>query len=336
MNAGSIEPFFPILVSTICPCIMRNCYFAGLLLAILSIPSCSTGTMLAERPVDALSLPVADPFILYEDGAYYLYGTGAANGIAVYVSRDLHNWNREPDLALHKKDSYGEKWFWAPEVYHVGDKYYMYYSAEERICVATADSPTGPFVQAIHEPIIPYGAIDNSLFFDKDGKPWLFFVKFNHGNQIWSARLEDDLMHIKSGTEKKCLEMDQEWEKVLPTVNEGPFVLYHGGLYYLTYSANGYQSPQYGIGYATSNSPAGPWTKYEGNPIYQCVGGLEGVGHHAFFHDAKGKRRIVFHSHYAPGRIQPRITHISDYLFEKDGTLVISPKFFTPWTTQNE
>ena len=52
--------------------------------------------------------------------------------------------------------------------------------------------------------------------------------------------------------------------------------------------------------------------------------------------DAKGKGRIVFHSHYAPGRIQPRITHISDYHFKKDGTLVISPGFFTPWTLQNE
>ena len=91
-----------------------------------------------ERPAGAQSLPVADPFILYESGTYYLYGTGAANGIAVYVSNDLHSWSGKTDLALHKKDSYGEKWFWAPEVYHVGDKYYMYYSAQERICVATS------------------------------------------------------------------------------------------------------------------------------------------------------------------------------------------------------
>lgn len=303
-----------------------------LLLSLLVTFSCCTGKQVLERPADAQSIPLADPFILYEDGTYYLYGTGAANGIAVYVSKDLREWSRKPTLALHKKDSYGDKWFWAPEVYHVGNKYYMYYSAQERICVATSDFPTGPFIQTRQEPIVPYGAIDNSLFFDKDGQPWLFFVKFNHGNQIWAARLEDDLLHIQSGTEKKCLEMSQDWEKVWPTVNEGPFVLYHNGLYYLTYSANSYESPQYGIGYATAPSPDGPWTKYEGNPIYQCVGGLEGVGHHAFFQDAKGNGRIVFHSHNAPGKIQPRITHISDYHFAQDGTLVISPQYFTPWT----
>lgn len=313
---------------------MRRTSFALLLLSALTAFSCAAGKTV-ERPAGAQSLPVADPFILYESGTYYLYGTGAANGIAVYVSNDLHSWSGKMDLALHKKDSYGDKWFWAPEVYHVGDKYYIYYSAQERICVATSSSPTGPFVQAVKEPIVPYGAIDNSLFFDKDGQPWLFFVKFNGGNQVWSARLEDDLLHIKPGSEKKCLEMSQEWERIWPTVNEGPFVLYHDGLYYLTYSANSYESPRYGIGYATASTLDGPWTKFEGNPIYQCVGSLEGVGHHAFFLDAKGKGHIVFHSHNAPGKIHPRITHISDYRFEKDGALVISPDYFTPWMKQD-
>ena len=183
--------------------------------------------------------------------------------------------------------------------------------------------------------MVIYGSIDNTLFFDKDGKPWLFFVKFNNGNQIWSARLKEDLLHIVPGSERKCLEMSQEWERVWPAVNEGPFVLYHNGLYYLTYSANSFESPKYGIGYATAASPEGPWIKYEGNPIYQCVGGLEGVGHHAFFQDADGKGRIVFHSHNAPGVIGPRVVHISNYHFEKDGRLVISPAFFTPWLKLN-
>ena len=283
------------------------------------------------RPANAQSVPVADPFILYEDGIYYLYGTGAANGIAVYVSEDMQSWASAPSLALNKEDSYGNRWFWAPEVYHVGDKYYMYYSAEEHICVATSNSPTGPFVQSDKSPIVPYKAIDNTLFFDKEGNPWLFFVKFNDGIQIWSARLEEDLIHIIPGSEQKCLEMSQEWEKVWPSVNEGPFLLYHNGLYYLTYSANSFESPYYGIGYATAPSPEGPWTKFENNPVYQCVGSLEGVGHHSFFKDKSGKDRIVFHSHNAPGKIGPRIIHISDYNFKKDGTLVISPAYFTPW-----
>ena len=305
-------------------------FCAALLLAVATALSCSSSKTVA-RPDNARSLPVADPFILYEDGTYYLYGTGARDGIAVYVSNNLYEWSGQASLALHKKDSYGSRWFWAPEVYHIGSTYYMYYSAEERICVATSSSPLGPFVQAVQEPIVPYGAIDNSLFIDQEGNPWLFYVKFDKGNQIWAARLEDDLLHIKQGTERKCLEMSQEWEKVWPTVNEGPFVLHHKGLYYLTYSANNYQSPLYGIGYATAQSPGGPWTKHPGNPVYQSVGGLEGVGHHAFFRDTAGQGRIVFHSHHSSGTVQPRVIHISEYRFDRDGRLVISPKFFTPW-----
>ena len=48
-------------------------------------------------------------------------------------------------------------------------KFYMYYSADEHICVATADSPAGPFTQSKKEPqIADEKCIDNSLFIDDD------------------------------------------------------------------------------------------------------------------------------------------------------------------------
>ena len=37
-------------------------------------------------------IPFADPFIYYEDGTYYLYGTGSEDGIAVATSKDLKTW----------------------------------------------------------------------------------------------------------------------------------------------------------------------------------------------------------------------------------------------------
>jgi beta-xylosidase len=238
-------------------------------------------------------------------------------------------------LALHKDDSYGDFWFWAPEVYRVGDKYLMYYSSEEHICVAEGDSPLGPFRQKVQKPMREAKGIDNSLFMDKDGKPYLFWVNFTEsGLQSWVAELEEDCSTIIEGSEKLCIATSQEWEKVWPSVNEGPFVLEHEGYYYLTYSANSYESPNYGLGYAVAEHPAGPWVKYEGNPIFQFAGGLEGVGHHAYFIDRKGNRRIAFHSHCQPGKIHPRKIHIGKYGFKevKDGPdlLVIDEEFITP------
>lgn len=278
-------------------------------------------------------IPFADPFILYEDGLYYLYGTGSDNGITVVVSKDMKTWSwPEGDnthLALHKDDSYGNYWFWAPEVYHVGDRYIMYYSSQEHICAAESDSPLGPFKQTVQGPMRRHRGIDNHLFIDKNGDAYIYWVHFNAGNEIWMARLQDDLTSIVPGSEKFCIGMDQEWEKVWPSVNEGPSVIEHNGTYYMTYSANSYESPAYGVGVATAASPEGPWVKYDGNPILQFHEGLEGVGHHALFQDADGKRRIVFHSHNKPGKIHPRIIHIGEYYIRKD-RIVVSKKYITP------
>ena len=271
--------------------------------------SCSVQDCDTEEPVF-----LADPFILEDEGIYYMYGTSHPDGILVMTSADLKNWSysEKKPLALHKSSSFGNSGFWAPEVYRVGNKYLMYYTAECHICVAESDSPSGPFVQKKQEPMA--AGIDNSLFFDSDGTPYIFWVKWDkqYGNEIWSAKLEDDLMHIVPGTEHLCLRKSQEWENRKLDVNEGPFVIKHKDTYYLTYSANCFSSQDYGVGYAVSKSIDGPWEKYGGNPILRSPGDLRGTGHHAIFKDAEGNLKIVFHSHFSKEQVIPRITHITD------------------------
>ena len=101
-----------------------------------------------------LKVPLGDPFIMLWEGKYYAYGTYSNDGIAVYVSDDLLTWEGTTSLALHKDEVWADRWFWAPEVYAVNGKFYMYYSADEHICVATSDSPLGPFRQEIQKPMI--------------------------------------------------------------------------------------------------------------------------------------------------------------------------------------
>lgn len=267
-------------------------------------------------------VPLADPFILLYKDTYYAYGTGAANGIEVMTSVDLKKWRRAANpkerLALHKDDSYGDKWFWAPEVYYVNGKFYMYYSAEEHICVATSDSPTGPFIQQEKKPMLEgEKAIDNSFFIDDDGTPYLFFDRFNDGLNIWVAELEKDLMTIKKETMHPCIHVSQEWEKVWPRVNEGVFVIKHEGIYYMTYSANSYESQFYGIGCATATDIMGEWTKYPHNPLLQKPGKLVGVGHSSMFKDKKGQWKITFHAHQSESAIHPRNMFISSVGFRK-------------------
>ena len=75
-----------------------------------------------------------------------------------------------------------------------------------------------------------------------------------------------DPLH-KKGERKVMIRPTEEWEKRSGEVTEGPFMLKHKSTYYLTYSGTGADSPNYGIGYATSKSAAGPFVKYAGNPM---------------------------------------------------------------------
>lgn len=280
------------------------------------------------------NVPLGDPFIMLFDNVYYAYGTHSENGIEVYTSNDLLKWKKENHLALHKNDSYGEKWFWAPEVYYLNGKFYMYYTAEERICVAISDSPLGPFKQAVQQPMLEKEkAIDNSLFIDDDGKAYLFFDRFNDGLNIWVAELEDDLITIKLETMHPCIHVSQSWEEVWPRVNEGAFVLKHKGVYYMTYSANSYESHFYGIGCASTTDIKSGWIKYLNNPLLQKPKNLVGVGHSAMFIDKMGDLRIVFHAHNDSKNIHPRHMYIGKAKFEKIGEvekLIISQDYIIP------
>lgn len=318
---------------------MRKLFFKLMILvAVLHVFSCKAKDMEA-KPIDNSSLesdkvPLGDPFIMLWEGKYYAYGTYSNDGIAVYVSDDLLTWTGNTSLALHKDEVWADRWFWAPEVYAVNGKFYMYYSADEHICVATSDSPLGPFRQEIQKPMIAdEKCIDNSMFMDSDGKPYLFFDRFNDGLNIWIAELESNLIEIKPETMKKCINVSQKWEEVWPRVNEGSFVLRHNDKYYMTYSANSYESPFYGVGVATASNPTGPWTKYDKNPILQKPGSLVGIGHSAMFTDKDGKLRIVFHAHNNSSQIHPRHMYISYVNFENSGSqeiMTIDKNYLTP------
>lgn len=284
-------------------------------------------------------VPLADPFILLYDGVYYAYGTGAAEGIEVWTSRDLVSWKRAKGgacggLALHRADVWGDRWFWASEVYRLKGRFYMYFSAEEHICVAVSDSPLGPFVQQEKKPLIPdEKCIDNTLFIDDDGRAYMYFDRFNDGLNIWVVEMEDDYVTMKKGTMRPCIHVSQAWEEVWPRVNEGCFVVKRDDTYYMTYSANSYESPYYGIGCATADSPLGPWTKYDHNPLLQNPGGLVGVGHSAMFRDKAGELKIVFHAHKSKEAIHPREMYIADVFFwmlDERCLMGIDPEYMTP------
>lgn len=221
---------------------------------------------------------------------------------------------------------YGSQGFWAPQVFYHDSIFYLAYTANEHIAIAQSDSPLGPFKQKITQPISGEGKqIDPYVFFDDDGKAYLYHVRLTEGNRIYVAELNDDLSDIKPATAKFCLSAtEQTWENTTHSpwpVSEGPTVLKHNNLYYLFYSANDFRNKDYAVGYAVSKTPFGPWKKYVNNPIISRKNvGVNGTGHGDFFTNAKDELLYVLHTHYSDSLVQPRLTGLVKAEFMNDST----------------
>ena len=282
---------------------------------------------------------LADPYILLDNGKYYAYGTRDGDGIRCYSSDDLRSWKYE-GLALHRNNTTETIFFWAPEVYHLGDKYYMYYSANQRLFVATGPSPKGPFKQVggyqMQSLLGDENCIDSHIFFDDDGTAWMFFVRFNDNICIWQCKLADDYITPVEGTLRKCIAGSQDWEQKEGRVNEGPNVIKYKGTYYLTYSGNGYESQNYAVGYATTRNIAkGTWSKYAGNPILCRREELVGTGHHSIFTDKEGIMRIVFHAHNSTEKVHDRLMYIGTVKFSGTRLTVTDDPIIRPTLSTN-
>lgn len=260
----------------------------------------------------------ADPFILKYDGVYYHYATNVPDGFTVHSSKDLAEWKNEGYCLKKGENVMGNKWFWAPEIKFSNGKFYMVYVADEHLAVATSDSPTGPFTCEKMKWLSERNAIDGSYFIDDDGKIYLYYVRFDKGNVIYGAPMAD-METLLEDNEKELVRAEEPWEKMMGNVAEGPFMLKHGGRYYLTYTANDYRSKDYAVGYAVSDSPLGPFTKYAGNPILKRDEVVCGTGHHSFIEPEEGKDLlIVYHVHHDENEVHPRLTCVDRAYFAKD------------------
>ncbi len=237
----------------------------------------------------------ADPDVLYYDGTYYLYGTGGS-GYTVHTSRDLVNWKAgrrvlTPNLWGITKN------YWAPDLEYINGKFYMVVSCDEHLGIAVSDSPTGPFV-ATSENYLFEKTIDGHIFVDDDGKIYLYYVSWRSTYGIYGVELDKNMKPV--GAEKRLITPTEDWEKKEGNVTEGPYMLKHNGIYYLTYSGSHYKSIDYAVGYATSNKPLGTFTKYELNPIMKGNTQIHGTGHHCITATPDGKEMIIiYHCHGA-------------------------------------
>lgn len=270
----------------------------------------------------------ADPAAMVHDGTVYLY-TGhdeakldghfyEMHDWLVFSSTDMVNWKEHgPRLAV-KDFKWAKGDAWAAHVVEKGGKFYWYVTVRHAtingfaIGVAVADSPLGPFKDALGKALISndmttdteidWDDLDPATFVDKDGQAYLFW-----GNtKPRYAKLKDNM-----------IELDGPMHAIqgLKDFTEALYVHQHGDWYYLTY-AMGFPEK---IGYAMSKSVTGPW-EYKG--ILNELAGNSNTNHQSVI-EFKGKSYFIYHT----GAINPhggsyrRSVAIDDLHYNADGTI---------------
>ena len=250
------------------------------------------------NPIFAGDYP--DPSLLRDGNDYYIVHSSFEYypGLLIWHSIDLINWTPVTN-ALHKYVGS----VWAPDLVKYKNKYYIYFPANNKNYVVTADSINGPWSEPLD---LKVGNIDPGHVTDQDGKRYLYF---SGGGYV---PLSDDGLSVVGEINYTYggWPIPREWS-IECFCMEGPKLVKRGDYYYLTMAQGGTAGPatSHMIVSARSKSPLGPWENSPFNPIVRTNDSVEkwwSKGHGTLFEDVKGKWWIVFHAyengHYNMGR----------------------------------
>jgi len=283
----------------------------------------------------------ADPEIIYsgKEDKYYLYPTSdgftgwSGTYFETFSSPDLVHWTPEGViLDLLKDISWADRNAWAPTaIERIIDgqyRYFYYFTAAQKIGVAMADRPAGPFTDS-DKPLIdfrPEGVdggqeIDPDVFHDPVSDN--YYLYWGNG-YLAVAQLNDDMQGIDK-TSIRVLTPDN-------TFREGAEVFYRKGKYYFLWSENDTREPEYRVRYATADSPFGPLDIPENNLVIarNDASQIYGTGHNSVINKpGTDEWFIIYHRFTRPNGISMgdaagfnREVCIDRLAFNEDGSII--------------
>ncbi|MEH0974580.1 glycoside hydrolase family 43 protein [Micromonospora sp. CPCC 205546] len=277
---------------------------ASLACAVAVLP----GTARADNPI-VQNIYTADPAPMVHNGRVYVYTGHDEDGSTyftmrewrVYSSADMVNWTDHGVPMSLATFAWADANAWAGQVVARNGKFYWYVPVRQRsngqmvIGVGVADSPTGPFRDALGRPLVGNGEIDPHAFIDDDGQAYLYWGNPN----LWYVRLNPDMISFSGGATQIPLSTagygTRTGNPSRPTLyEEGPWVYKRNGLYYNVFAA---ECCSEFIAYSTAPGPTGPWT-YRG-AIMPRQG--SSFTNHAGVIDFNGGSYFFYHNGALPG-----------------------------------
>ncbi len=274
----------------------------------------------AQNPI-VKDIGMSDPHVRVFNDTIYLYcghdshpddETWVMKEWRIFSTNDLINWKQEGIIS--PRDNYMDNNStdcWAGDAATRNGKYYFYFSDRKRsVGVMVAESPKGPFKDALGKPLVspmhdPTILVDN----DKPKTPYLIYGD-KEGGGFHIARLNEDM--ISTAEDPRPIEINgKEWQEA-PAWMDKNYIFKHQDTYYLTW----------GRDYATSKNIYGP---------YECIGAVEN-GHnlseyaHGSFFWWKGQFYHIWCYYLRPG-FKYRESIITYCHFDDNGHIVTDTDF---------
>lgn len=259
---------------------------------------------------------IRDPFVLVENGKYYLLGTtgddpwGRASDLTLYKSDDLNTFER---VCVMVNDGSFDEYtnIWAPEMHKYKGKYYLIVSAFRNdlgrgSIIFMSDKLDGNFKMLTGRYITPagWGCLDATLFV-QNGVPYLCFsnewttpICGNGDGSLYMAQLSDDLTELVGKPKKivsgrDCpLSVEVGDDNCRGYIAEGPWLYEEDGctvLLWSTVTASGYSV----LKSVSKNGAMGDYV------LEKSIFDQDG-GHCMCFTDLNSEKCITFH--------QPNVT----------------------------
>jgi beta-xylosidase len=191
---------------------------------------------------------------------------------------------------------------WAPDVQRFGHHYMLYFTAlvlgsdpaTECIGDGISTKVAGPYLSS-PTPLVCQvdegGSIDPRTFIDSDGTPYLLWksdensdVNGTSDTNIYSEALSPDGLRLL-GRPTRIFGPDEPWQG---RIVEAPDLVEVHGNYYLFYSGNWFNQPDYAIGVAPCAGPLGPCVDTSSTPLLASNAQGAGPGEESVFTDSEG------------------------------------------------
>ncbi|WP_198931790.1 family 43 glycosylhydrolase [Labilibacter marinus] len=286
----------------------------------------------------------ADPSARVFNDTLYVYTSHDKNDAkyydmedwALFSTTDMFNWTDHGKIFSLEDIKWASKWAWAPDCVERNGKYYFYYPVERnKIGVAVADSPVGPFKDPLNKPLVdnatePFAGkepIDPGILIDDDGQAYLYFgcrnarvtkLKKNmieRKGKLKEIEIFDDAGNRQLWKERKDGEPNEvKYHGGDGAYGEGPWVFKKEGKYYLVY-ANGWCNDGAMV-YAMSDNPLGPFI-YKGKVLETVSSNTT----HGSVVEYKGQWYVFYHTKDISGSNHKRSVCVDKLFFNKDGTI---------------